>query len=656
LLARYSFNDPDNPGENTHRPGAYDGTVTGTEVVDGVSEKNKELLNIEDTGIDRTVYKWDLTASPSSPTVTNGRLVFTGSEGLAVNADPDVFYPDTYSEFQTECKFKWDGTGTTYVSLFTLWSSGAETFFLSIDPSLNRIELFNGGPNALIANSVDNSVVVGQEHHVAFTVKGTVANLFLDGTLVSTGVFVTGKAAVPQLHIGTFGDSPGSFGMDGEIWDISIGTEITYEESSRTELLLNSDSTNGSSDMTGLDVGPFSQAITNTSVIHSTAKTLPGSATSLYFNGSAGLDISRRTAPKFNKTWKLETWAYPTNSGSNQALHEFSDDINNVLSLKNQSGVWNFIVYVGAVTELTLDGGDVRLNAWSKLEVNYSPTGEWVFKVNGIVMDSGSYLLTSDSFNSTSIGYRGSNSTQYFNGYLQYLKVDYGPTLVNGDENVSTDLPSILTDFTPPTTLPAPVQAEYGVGRKFDGASYLTGGGFDLTTATSIAMWFKVDTATPTMSLAQIKHDVGAANPDPQYRLDLVSGNYRVLTRNDASTTTQDSTAGKDYGDGRWHHAVLTVEDSGNLKGYVDGELELSTALLGNLGSSANRRLLIGAHRDDGDTAYSTFLTGSVDDVRVYNRALTEEEIKHLYRPGIKATQPDPVVKYDFSDGLNPTP
>ncbi len=80
-----------------------------------------------------------------------------------------------------------------------------------------------------------------------------------------------------------------------------------------------------------------------------------------------------------------------------------------------------------------------------------------------------------------------------------------------------------------------------------------------------------------------------------------------------------------------WHHVTLTVDEnaSPSTKIYVDG------ALVGTGGNSANYGgfgLMIGAYYD-GFSSPANFWNGLIDEVRVYNRVLSTDEIQELSKP-----------------------
>lgn len=79
--------------------------------------------------------------------------------------------------------------------------------------------------------------------------------------------------------------------------------------------------------------------------------------------------------------------------------------------------------------------------------------------------------------------------------------------------------------------------------------------------------------------------------------------------------------------DGVWHHvsATFNTDSSGTGKIYIDGVLEDTVTSVGAASASAAK---FGIGNYDSDTA---FLVGSIDDVRIYDSALTAEQISRIY-------------------------
>ncbi len=81
-----------------------------------------------------------------------------------------------------------------------------------------------------------------------------------------------------------------------------------------------------------------------------------------------------------------------------------------------------------------------------------------------------------------------------------------------------------------------------------------------------------------------------------------------------------------------WYYLVGTFDSSDNkLRIYVNGELEGTPGSVGTfsrLYTNAENRI---GHKNHSDENYFHHFDGIIDDVRIYNRALNEEEIKQMY-------------------------
>lgn len=90
--------------------------------------------------------------------------------------------------------------------------------------------------------------------------------------------------------------------------------------------------------------------------------------------------------------------------------------------------------------------------------------------------------------------------------------------------------------------------------------------------------------------------------------------------------------SGGTINDGAWHHLAFVVDMQGG-RLYVDGGQKAALAWTGTPGSSSSAKdFLIGRYPGRVD-APDAFFQGSIDDVRVYNRALRDEELRWLATP-----------------------
>jgi len=78
--------------------------------------------------------------------------------------------------------------------------------------------------------------------------------------------------------------------------------------------------------------------------------------------------------------------------------------------------------------------------------------------------------------------------------------------------------------------------------------------------------------------------------------------------------------------EGKWVHVAMTYKPNGEFKGYLNGELNASTTLDALSIKVTSNPLYIGREELPG-----RLFNGTIDEVQIYNRALSEEEISDLY-------------------------
>jgi hypothetical protein len=110
--------------------------------------------------------------------------------------------------------------------------------------------------------------------------------------------------------------------------------------------------------------------------------------------------------------------------------------------------------------------------------------------------------------------------------------------------------------------------------------------------------------------------------------------------------------ANKIVNDGFWHHFAVAQQGT-TARMYIDGELIATGSARENF--ATNEPLRVGIHRRD--SRFWTPFNGLIDEVRIYNRALTAEEIKAHYdevmapTPAVPPTQ-KPTVSTVSNQGL----
>lgn len=174
----------------------------------------------------------------------------------------------------------------------------------------------------------------------------------------------------------------------------------------------------------------------------------------------------------------------------------------------------------------------------------------------------------------------------------------------------------------------------FGVKADFDGASSLItvadAASLRITSSFSISAWIKTSTsskcifqsASQNTAVAGIIIHVGL---NTAHKFGIFSGNNTGTTPG-TNYQAADSTTSVD--DGAWHFVVAT-SDGSNLRVYVDGSLQSTVAWAHNPAYAATNYIRIGCEVDTG--ANINKFNGSVDDLAVWNRVLTQTEITNLF-------------------------
>ena len=175
--------------------------------------------------------------------------------------------------------------------------------------------------------------------------------------------------------------------------------------------------------------------------------------------------------------------------------------------------------------------------------------------------------------------------------------------------------------------------------RQFNGSSdYVNIGNVSalkVTGALTITAWVKYSNLTGAAEVIASKYD--ALSNQRGYLLSVdTSGKLTFniqasLSLFDATSVVTSTSA---WNNGNWHNVVGVYLPSAQLRIYVDGVLASGDAAT-IPASIANPTALFFIGAINQSTA-SQFFSGNIDDVRVYNRVLSAQEIKDLYSAGIK--------------------
>jgi hypothetical protein len=229
------------------------------------------------------------------------------------------------------------------------------------------------------------------------------------------------------------------------------------------------------------------------------------------------------------------------------------------------------------------------------------------------------------------------NSTQVnpkdygnFSSLVMWLTFDEGSGNIvydySGNENNGTLYNGSNVCSNPPTPgCPTWVDGKFGKALSFDGVNDYVNVGSDKildpggTNTFTIEAWVK--RATPTSRILVAIRRAGGG-----YILGvgvLGAGTNQIKM---TKFGVVDIYIGNFPQDTNWHHLVGVWSSNGTFA-YVDGVLNDQSSNNQNFASSVAGNTLIG-----GDTGDQGYTNGTIDEVRIYNRALSEEEILSHYQ------------------------
>ncbi|MFA6459049.1 MAG: LamG-like jellyroll fold domain-containing protein [Candidatus Paceibacterota bacterium] len=145
--------------------------------------------------------------------------------------------------------------------------------------------------------------------------------------------------------------------------------------------------------------------------------------------------------------------------------------------------------------------------------------------------------------------------------------------------------------------------------------------------AWTMCAWFKSTTSTALQDIYTESY-AGSTLSVVTLQMNATAGKVRLFVRNDANVGVIVN-ASVTVNDGLWHFACGVKTSDTNYRLYVDNvqfSPSPNTASLGTI--SVLNTHAIGANKQ---TNFSRYFTGNIDDVRVYDRALSSAELTSLY-------------------------
>jgi len=185
------------------------------------------------------------------------------------------------------------------------------------------------------------------------------------------------------------------------------------------------------------------------------------------------------------------------------------------------------------------------------------------------------------------------------------------------------------------------VPGKTGSALQFDGDNdFVEAGTINVNDAgITLAAWIKVDDFG-THDARIISKSTGTAEQDHYWMLSTIKnrGGNKIRFRLKTNSHTKTLIGTENIPVGKWVHA-MAIYDGNSMQLYLDGKLDGNVAKTGPIATDPTVGVRIGDnsvitppsdHRAANPSPGKRNLDGAIDDVRIYNRALSSSEIQNL--------------------------
>lgn len=366
-----------------------------------------------------------------------------------------------------------------------------------------------------------------------------------------------------------------------------------------------------------------------------------------------------------NSVFTWSAWINPTTyAGSERSIIGGSS---NIARFSVASDGTLTLVQTG-VSTLASTTATVPLGAWSHVAVSYDASGNYVFYINGVNVKSGTNLVT---FTFTGANFTiGQVSTNYFNGKIDEVRA-YNRVLTAGeiqalyDQGGGTKVNSAVSNIGGTGRLDSGLAGYWrmddgsgtsatdsstngNAGTLTNGPTWTTGqigGGLDFdgsddyvevayssslvaTQTLTYSFWVRPDLNEQAGILGSLNGENGSGyNFITMDNNGSEAGNPAVSFTRNINGSTVSRTVSFPYTVSQWFHYTYTY-DGAYERVYVNGNKLLETAQTGNFATNTEYGLILGDPYQGAPGGFD----GVMDEIRVYTRALSSDEVSQLYR------------------------
>jgi hypothetical protein len=595
-------------------------TRSGDIIIDASSNKTLTItdtvnnLRIEDPSEDGLVGYWkfdegvgttakDSSGNGNDGTLTNGPLwsstvnaTTTYSNIYSLDFDGTNDYVDAGSSVDDSLDTEYSLSAWIYATdlsnepqVLLNRIAAPVLFHMSVSPAGSGAFVIRNNSSLLVdAVTPDSSVTTNNWHHLVGVRNGNDLSIYLDGVHheTDTGSLGSGISHDSTTYIGRYSANE-NYNFTGKIDEVRIYNKALT-----------------ASEVSNLANGRYANGTSSTATF-----TLGGN---LDVNGSFNIDSGT-----------IDTSSYTADFASLVTLSGGDG------SYTGGSGMQTFSSGI-TIASSTFTGGSGKIDVNGNLTISggtFTSTsgvlevlGQLNRSAGTFTHNSGTVMLNATA-NQTITNSQSFNNLTINDGLVGYWKFDEssGTTAADssgyGNDGTWTGGPT-ASSTTPTVNFTNPYSLS------FDGTNdYVDMGddsSLDLTSAITVSAWFKPDV---------INQQVDILSRD-----DGVNRNFWVYLENDEtihwsmvfSGTAKDTVSTSLYSAGSWMNVVGTFNGTDRML-YIDGVREANTAESGTIDND-DVSFTIGAREDGLDRLFN----GLIDDVRVYNRALTATEVSSL--------------------------
>ncbi len=555
---------------------------------------------------------WTLDDGSGGPTDVSGygnALALTGSPTYTTSVPSTITFTDADALTFSGASYASDTTPTampaaTAAQTISLWaqfaSSTSTQAMLALTGSTSAIVVGLGSGLVRVWKSSGTDLVHataptdGAWHHVAYTTTGSSDTLYLDGVSVATGTTSHDSGAVTAVYMGS---KAGANLYNGSLDDVRVYTRaLTAREiadlafghapwtSAVTHTFSDAFTTNNGNDL----------VIASGAVAGSAAVTVGGNWLNYggQFNGSGTITLTA------TGTRKLLTGGQTFGNLTVNATGKYvtADRLwmpGATLNISNQASSLSpgATIIAGAINDTTPNSNGLQAG-----------TGT-------VVLDGTSNLALQEK-NFWGLRIEDPSET----GLVSYWKLDEGQWTAARDF-VGSNSGTLSSSGASWTAAPTGVTFDDEAALKLDGAAgSVTLGASGLPSSTSaqtISLWFNLGSTTGTqdfLALGDGSHGL---------KIGLNGGTLAAFTWAGTSLITAATPAA-----GAWHNVVYSYDGTNN-KFYLDGVAVTTT-------TTAHQSATVSVARLGSYDGSHELFKGSLDDVRVYNTALTAAQIAQL--------------------------